>query len=97
MNIIRKQPNESGAYPPIQSWDRVYAPEKFYEVADGVELSCGGFGTLTIVDNIVTGFTGDETAWNAWQAEHQPPTPPPTSEERISALETLVLELGGVI
>ena len=31
MNIIRKQPNESGAYPPIQSWDRVYAPEKFYK------------------------------------------------------------------
>ena len=96
MNIIQKQPNPSGAYPPIQSWDRVYAPDGFYEVADGVTLSCGGFGTPTVVDNIVTAFTPNIEAWEQWQTEHQPPTPQPTTEDRLIAAEAAITALMGV-
>ena len=96
MRIIQKQPNPSGAYPPIQSWDRVYAPDGFYEVADGTTPSCGGFGTLTVVDNIVTAFTPNETAWTAWQTANQPPTPQPTTEERLAATEAAITALMGV-
>lgn len=86
MNIIQKQPNESGAYPPIDKRDNITAPpDTHYEVADGVALSYGGFGTLTIVDNIVTAFTPDEAAWTAWQTAHPTPAPQPTAEEKLRA------------
>ena len=100
MNIIQKQPNTSGAYPPIQSWSGETIPdtvfETYYEVADGVKLSCGGFGTLTVDDNIVTAFTPDETAWTLWQTENSPPTPQPTTEERLAATEAAITALMGV-
>ena len=96
MNIIQKQPNPSGAYPPIQSWNGEAPPDTHYEVADGVTLSCGGFGTLTVVDNIVTAFTPDETAWTLWQTENSPPTPQPTTEERLAATEAAITALMGV-
>lgn len=97
MRILPKEKTLGGMYQSIQNTFEGSLPDTHYEVAGGVELSCGGFGTLTITDGVVTAFTADETAWVTWQAEHQPPTPEPTAEERISALETLVLELGGVI
>ena len=111
MNIIQKQANPSGAYPPIQSWNGETPPATHYEVAEGVELSCGGFGTLTIVDNIVMAFTPNETAWNAWNAANPQPTPQPTTEEKIvtlqsklaasiqsnQMLEECVVEMAGVV
>ena len=88
MRIIPIEPNHSGAHSAIHERnDIATVPNGFYQVADGVELSCGGFGTLTVADNIVAAFTPDETAWAAWQAEHQPPTPEPTIEQRTTALE----------
>ena len=81
MRIILKQPNPSGAYPPIQAFSGDNVPDTHYKVAEGVELSCGGFGTLIFADGIVTGFTPDETAWNAWKAANPEPTPQPTTEE----------------
>ena len=90
MNIIQKQPNPSDAYPPIQSWVGVTPPDGYYQVADGVELSCGGFGTLTVEDGIVTAFTPDVDAWEAWQAEHPAPEPP---IDDITALQLAVAEL----
>lgn len=83
MNIIQKQPNPSGAYPPIQSWAGEVPPDGYYQVADGVELSCGGFGTLTVEDGIVTAFTPDVEAWEQWQAEHTEPIPQMTTQEAI--------------
>lgn len=90
MNIIQKQPNPSGAYPPIQSWSGANAPDGYYKVADGVELSCGGFGMLTVEDGIVTDFTGDTEAWERWQTEHPAPEPP---IDDITALQLAVAEL----
>lgn len=75
MNIISKIPNQSGAYPPVQSWNGETPPDTHYEVADSVQLSCGGFGMLTVVDDVVTAFTPDEVVWTAWQTANQPETP----------------------
>ena len=88
MRIIQKQPNVNGGYPPIQSWSGETPPDTHYGVAEGVELSCGGYGTLTIENGVVTAFTGDEAAWSAWQAANPPPTPEPTIEQRTTALES---------
>lgn len=90
MNIVQKQPNPSGAYPPIQSWDGAVPPDTHYQVAGGVELSCGGFGALTVEDGIVTAFTPNTEAWERWQAEH--PAPEPTLDD-ITALQLAVAEL----
>lgn len=83
MNIIQKQPNPSGAYPPIQSWSGTVPPETHYQVTNGVKLSCGGFGALTVEDNIVAAFTPDVEAWEQWQAEHTEPIPQMTTQEAI--------------
>ena len=83
MKIIQKQPNPSGAYPPIQSWSEPAPPDTHYQVADGIELSCGGFGTLTVDGGIVTAFTPDVEAWEQWQAEHPASPPAMTLEEAI--------------
>ena len=93
MNIVKKTPNPSGAYPPIQSWSGVTPPDGYYQVADGVELSCGGFGALTAEDDIVTAFTPDVEAWERWQAEH--PVPEPTLDD-ITALQLAVAEMAEI-
>lgn len=100
MNIMPITPNPSGAYPPIQSWVGVTPPDGYYQVADGVELSCGGFGTLTIEDGIVTGFTPNTEAWEQWQAEHPAPETQPTTETDLMNMAVdhefrlTILELG---
>lgn len=82
MNIMLKEPTSNGAYSQIHEQDCTSPPDGYYEVAYGVELSCGGLGTLTIENDIVTGFTPDAAAWEKWQAEHQPTPPEPTTEEK---------------
>lgn len=86
MRILQKQPNESGAYSNIHDEWHFMLPDTHYEVADGVKLSCGGFGTLTVEDGIVTAFTPDAEAWERWQAEHPVPEPQPTAEEDRDAM-----------
>ena len=93
MNITQKQPNPSGAYPPIQSWSGAVPPDGYYQVTDGVELSCGGFGTLTVEDGIVTDFTPNTEAWEQWQAEH--PAPEPQTDD-ITALQLAVAEMAEI-
>lgn len=83
MNIIQKQPNPSGAYPPIQSWSEAVPPDGYYQMADGVELSCGGFGALTVEGGIVTAFTPDVGAWETWKVEQPELGPAMTLEEAI--------------
>lgn len=100
MRVIQKQQNHDGSYRQIFELDRTTAPDGCYQVSDGVELSCGGFGTLMVEDGIVTAFTPDVEAWEAWQAEHPEPEPQPTAEEDRDAMlidleyRMTLLELG---
>ena len=96
MNILRLEPNPSGAYPPMQSWSGSVVPDGFYEVADGVELSCGGFGTLTVVDNVVTAFTPDTEAWAAWQAANPEATAQPPETDKLRADVDYIAVMTGV-
>lgn len=97
MNIIKKQPSPSGAYPPIQTWDGEAPPEGYYQVADSVTLTNGGFGKLTVRKGIVTSFKGNTAKWEAWKASLPAPSAPlPTAEERLSALETAMTAQMGV-
>lgn len=100
MRFIKKNPDINGAYFPIQSWNEAAPPDGYYQVADGVELSCGGFGALTVEDNIVTAFTPDVEAWEAWQAEHPAPEPEISTETDLMNMAVdheyrlTILELG---
>ena len=83
MNLIQKQPNPDGSYRQIYQYDCVIPPDGCYQVAHGVELSHGGFGTLTVEDGIVTAFTPDVEAWEQWQSEHPEPVAQMTTQEAI--------------
>lgn len=72
MRIFRMAPNRSGAYSHISEDWILPIPDGYVQVADGVELTCGGFGTPTYENDIMTAWTGDEAAWIAWQAENGP-------------------------
>lgn len=72
MRIFRVAPNHSGAYSAIRNDWMLPIPDGYVQVKDGVELTCGGFGTPIIEDGIMTAWTGDETAWEAWKAANGP-------------------------
>lgn len=94
MNIIRKDTRPSGARFNIEeNWSKPTPPDTHYQVADGVELSHGGFGTLTVEDGIVVGFAPDVQAWEHWQAEH--PAPEPTLDD-ITVLQLAVAEIAEI-
>lgn len=68
MQILNRKPNESGAYPAIQSTDLL---------SDGcVEVCCdtaifyeyNGFVTPIMKDDVVVGFTPNVEVWKAWNA-----------------------------
>lgn len=81
MKIINMTPNESGAYPPIQTGTFSRCPEGCAVVPDDMDTSayyeCGGFVDITATDGIVTAMTGRPDAWAAWKAEHPEPKPEP--------------------
>lgn len=105
MKLIRVEPNPSGAYSPIQDsnyskippgmalWPETLSTDAFYDH--------NGFVTLTVedVDGIptVTGYEPNIEAWEAWKAslppEPGPITPQPTTEERLSAMESAILTI----
>ena len=88
MRFMQIEPYPSGAYSAIHERDDIVTvPSGCYEVADGVTLTCHGFGTRTIENGVVTAFIGNEVAYNAWKAEQIEPTPEPTETDRITALE----------
>ena len=90
MNIIQKQPNPSGAYPPIQSWSGDVPPDTHYEITADVSEFYNGFIIPTIENGVVTSFVCNIELWEAWKAEEAakiPPTPEPTIEQRTTALE----------
>ena len=105
MNIIRKEPNGSGAYPAPQSWGSITPPTGYAIIPDTVNMSIfyayNGFVFLTIEGDTVTGYTPNVDAWEEWKASLPDPTEEePSEEEDTSAMlidheyRLTLLELG---
>lgn len=93
MLIITKTPASNGAYPALQDWSGLVAPEGYYKWPDTLETAdfyaYNGFVTLTVVRGMVQSYEPNVEAWEAWKASQPPePEPVPTLEERVSAVET---------
>lgn len=98
MEIIRKEPNPSGAYPAPQNWDNTAPPEGYAVIAATVDMAdfyaYNGFVTLTIEDDTLTAYTPNVEAWEEWKAGlPEPKEPEPTTAERIAELEATNAEL----
>lgn len=100
MNIIKT--NNTGACPPIQTWNHEEIPDGYAVWPDTVDTAdfytYNGFVSLTVetVEDVptVTGYTPNTEAWEAWKATLTPePEPIPTIEERVDTLETDTAEL----
>lgn len=100
MNIIRKEPNASGAYPAPQSWNGNKPPVGYAVIdLDMTEFySYNGFVILAIEGDTVTGYTPNTEAWEKWKAEQpEPQEPEPTTEERVTELENTIVSLEDAI
>ena len=91
MNIIQINANENGGRPPMQSWNGA-PPAGYALVPDALDASVFynfmGFVTLELDGNTVTAMTGNQEALDAYKAGlPEPIEPPPTTEERVAALE----------
>ena len=93
MQILQKAPLENGGYSVIQTWPGDVPPEGYVIVPDTLDTSVFyeflGFVDLTIEGDTVTAMTGNQTALDAYKASlPEPVDPPPTTEERVAALES---------
>ena len=87
MFVIRKEPNPSGAYPPMQTWSGKTVPEGCAIWPDELDTATfyeyNGFVTLTIEQaeglDVVTGCEPSTEAWEEWKASL--PDPAETVEE----------------
>lgn len=74
MNIISKTPNESGAYPAIQSWPGCLVPDGFAEWPNWLDptefYENKGFVLLEISRDVVKNYAPNQDALAAWDAEH---------------------------
>lgn len=91
MNIIQINANENGGRPPMQSWHGE-PPAGYALVPDTLDTSVFydfmGFVTLELDGSTVTAMTGNQEALDAYKASlPEPVEPPPTTEERVAALE----------
>ena len=91
MNIIQINANENGGRPPMQSWHGE-PPAGYALVPDTLDTSAFydfmGFVTLELDGSTVTAMTGNQEALDAYKANlPEPVEPPPTTEERVAALE----------
>lgn len=95
MHYITRTPNPSGAYPAPQS----NPADGYIPLTDEqaqIVVDYNGFVTITDTEDGVT-VTPNLTAWEVWKAGQQPePAPAPTTEERLSALESAMLSMMGV-
>lgn len=92
MQILQKAPLENGGYSVIQTWPGDVPPEGYVIVPDTLNTSVFyeflGFVDLTIEGDTVTAMTGNQEALDAYKASlPEPVEPPPTTEERVAALE----------
>lgn len=93
MQIIQKAPLENGGYSVIQTWPGDVPPEGYVIVPDTLDTSVFyeflGFVELTIEGDTVTAMTGNQAALDAYKASlPEPVEPPPTTDERVAALES---------
>lgn len=91
MNIIQINANKNGGRPPMQSWHGE-PPAGYALVPDTLDTSAFydfmGFVTLKLDGSTVTAMTGNQEALDAYKASlPEPVEPPPTTEERVAALE----------
>lgn len=91
MNIIQINANENGGRPPMQSWHGA-PPAGYALVPDTLDTSVFydfmGFVTLELDGSTVIAMTGNQEALDAYKASlPEPVEPPPTTEERVAALE----------
>ena len=91
MNIIQINANENGGRPPMQSWHGEL-PVGYALVPDTLDTSVFydfmGFVALELDGDTVTAMTGNQEALDAYKASlPEPVEPPPTTEERVAALE----------
>ncbi len=91
MNIIQINANENGGRPPMQSWHGAL-PAGYALVPDTLDTSVFynfmGFVTLELDGSTVTAMTSNQEALDAYKASlPEPVEPPPTTEERVAALE----------
>lgn len=72
MKIIKLTPAPSGAYPPLQSWDKATPPKGYAIVPDeldtGVFYAANGFVSITVEDGVVSKLDTNEAAKTAWEA-----------------------------
>lgn len=92
MHILSRKLSENGGYSVIQTWPGDAPPEGYVIVPDTLDTSVFyeflGFVDLTIEGDTVTDMTGNQAALDAYKASLPEPTPPPpTTEERVAALE----------
>lgn len=99
MEIINITPNESGSYPPIQSWGMDELPEGYAVWPDELDASnfyrYNGFVVLTVetvggVDT-VTKYEPNVEAWEAWKAS-LPPDPEPSGDPTYDEMAAAIRE-----
>ena len=93
MQILRKKPFENSGYSVIQTWPGEVPPEGYVIVPDTLDTSVFyeflGFVDLTIEGDTVTAMTGNQAALDAYKASlPEPAEPEPTTDERVTALES---------
>ena len=92
MQILQKEPLENGGYSVIQTWPGEVPPDGYVIVPDTLDTSVFydfmGFVTLELDGDTVTAMIGNQEALDAYKASlPEPIDPPPTTEERVAALE----------
>lgn len=93
MHILSRKLSENGGYSVIQTWPGDVPPEDYVIVPDTLDTSVFyeflGFVDLTIEKDTVTAMTGNQAALDAYKASlPEPVEPPPTTDERVAALES---------
>ena len=97
MNIIQKQPNPSGAYPPIQSWSDAIPPDTHYEITCDYSEFFNGFIIPTVENGVVISFICNTTEREKWKSSLPTPQPPqPTETEKLRADVDFLAVMTGV-
>jgi hypothetical protein len=99
MKIIQIEPNLGGSYPAPQSWSGAELPEGYAKLPDDLDMSGfyahNGFVTLEIEGGVVTGYTPDIAAWEAWKASLPPEPEAPEPKTDAAALLDILLGVTG--
>lgn len=93
MKIIRMEANPSGGYPSPQDWNGKTIPEGCAAIAESLDLTAfyeaKGFILPTFEEQVMTGYTVNQAALDAWNAEHPEPDPVAAAKEnRLEELST---------